>query len=186
MELTLTLRGRYVLGPMQWGRRCRLSLLVFAVWFILATTFAGQSDLPGGAKLESRIDRPNIVFILADDLGYGDLGYYGQQQIQTPSLDRMAQGGIRFTQCYAGSTVCAPSRSCLMTGQHTGHTRVRGNERCPLRPEDVTVAEVLKSVGYRTALFGKWGLGEPDTAGAPTNKGFDEFLGYTNQRHAHN
>jgi arylsulfatase A-like enzyme len=136
---------------------------------------------------EARRDgRPNIIFVLADDLGYGDLGCYGQQKIQTPRLDRMASDGIRFTQCYAGSTVCAPSRSCLMTGQHTGHTRIRGNDRIPLRPEDVTVAEVLKTAGYRTALIGKWGLGEPDTTGAPNKQGFDEFFGYTNQRHAHN
>ncbi len=129
---------------------------------------------------------PNIVFILADDLGYGDLGCYGQAKIQTPRLDRMAAEGLRFTQCYAGSTVCAPSRSCLMTGQHTGHTRIRGNDRYPLQPEDVTVAEVLKSAGYHTALIGKWGLGDVDTPGAPTRQGFDEFFGYTDQRHAHN
>ncbi len=130
--------------------------------------------------------RPNIVFILADDLGYGDLGCYGQEWIRTPNLDRLAAEGMRFTQCYAGSTVCAPSRSCLMTGQHTGHTWVRGNDRVPLRPEDVTVAEVLKAAGYATALIGKWGLGEPDTTGIPNRKGFDEFFGYLNQAHAHN
>jgi arylsulfatase A-like enzyme len=98
----------------------------------------------------------------------------------------MASGGIRFTQCYAGTTVCAPSRSCLMTGQDTGHTRVRGNDPYPLQPQDLTVAKVLQKAGYRTALIGKWGLGEPATTGAPTRQGFDEFLGYTNQRHAHN
>jgi arylsulfatase A-like enzyme len=131
-------------------------------------------------------NRPNLIFILADDLGYGDLGCYGQTRIKTPQLDQMAREGTRFTQCYAGDTVCAPSRSCLMTGQHTGHTRVRGNELYPLRPEDQTIAQLLHDAGYHTGLVGKWGLGEPDTTGAPTRKGFDEFLGYTNQRHAHN
>ncbi|MCP5523025.1 MAG: arylsulfatase [Verrucomicrobiales bacterium] len=130
--------------------------------------------------------RPNIIFILADDLGYGDLGCYGQQRIKTPQIDRMAAEGMRFTQAYAGSTVCAPSRCVLMTGFHTGHARIRGNARLPLLPKDVTVAEVLKGEGYRTALLGKWGLGEPDTTGVPNRQGFDEFFGYLNQHHAHN
>ncbi|MFM1920432.1 MAG: Arylsulfatase [Candidatus Hydrogenedentota bacterium] len=129
---------------------------------------------------------PNIIFILADDLGYGDLGCYGQKVIQTPRLDQMASEGLRFTDAYAGSTVCAPSRSALMTGQHTGHTRVRGNALVPLLPEDVTVAEVLKEAGYETALIGKWGLGEPGTSGTPNRQGFDYFFGYLNQKHAHN
>jgi arylsulfatase A-like enzyme len=130
--------------------------------------------------------KPNIIFILADDLGYGDLGCYGQKKIKTPHLDRMAAEGVRFTQVYAGSTVCAPSRCALMTGLHTGHTRVRGNARVPLRPEDLTVAEVLKKAGYATALVGKWGLGEPGSTGVPNKQGFDEFYGYLNQQHAHN
>ncbi len=136
---------------------------------------------------------PNIVFVLADDLGYGDLGCYGQQIIQTPRLDQMAAEGLRFTQFYAGSTVCAPSRSVLMTGQHLGHTYIRGNaggrvERQTLRPEDVTVAEVLKQAGYATGLSGKWGLGDdvPGNTGLPNDQGFDHFFGYLNQRHAHN
>jgi arylsulfatase A-like enzyme len=130
--------------------------------------------------------KPNIVFILADDLGYGDLGCYGQKRIQTPHLDRMASEGLRFTQCYAGSTVCAPSRCCLMTGKHTGHATVRGNRLVPLRLEDVTVAEVLHAAGYATGLIGKWGLGEPGSTGIPNRKGFDSFFGYLNQVHAHN
>jgi arylsulfatase A-like enzyme len=130
--------------------------------------------------------RPNIVFILADDLGYGDLGCYGQKLIQTPHIDRLASEGVRFTQAYAGSTVCAPSRAALITGQHTGHTRIRGNLRIPRSAEDPSVAEVLQSAGYRTALFGKWGLGEAGTTGVPTRKGFDSFYGYLNQGHAHN
>jgi arylsulfatase A-like enzyme len=136
--------------------------------------------------------KPNIIFIQADDLGYGDLSCYGQRKFKTPNIDRLAAEGMRFTQYYAGSTVCAPSRSALMTGQHTGHTRIRGNARYPLAPEDVTVAEVLKSApgapagGYHTALIGKWGLGEAGTTGVPNRQGFDYFFGYLNQRHAHN
>jgi arylsulfatase A-like enzyme len=130
--------------------------------------------------------RPNIILIQADDLGYGDLSSYGQRKFKTPNIDGLAAEGMRFTQYYAGSTVCAPSRSALMTGQHTGHTRIRGNARYPLLPEDVTVAEVLKSAGYKTALIGKWGLGEAGTTGVPNRQGFDYFFGYLNQRHAHN
>lgn len=129
---------------------------------------------------------PNIIVILADDLGYGDLGCYGQQRIRTPRLDRMASEGLRFTQFYAGSTVCAPSRCVLMTGLHTGHCYIRGNKRLDLRPEDVTVAEVLKPAGYTTALIGKWGLGAEGSAGIPTRQGFDSFFGYLDQTHAHN
>jgi arylsulfatase A-like enzyme len=129
---------------------------------------------------------PNIVLILADDLGYGDLGCYGQTKIKTPHLDKLAADGIRFTACYAGSTVCAPSRCALMTGLHTGHCFVRGNARVPLRPEDPCVAELLKKAGYVTALVGKWGLGEDSSTGVPNRKGFDHFFGYLNQHHAHN
>lgn len=132
------------------------------------------------------VQPPNIVFILADDLGYGDLGCYGQRQIQTPRLDALAAEGVRFTQCYAGSTVCAPSRCVLMTGLHTGHCRIRGNARVPLLDEDVTVAEVLRDAGYRTGIIGKWGLGEPETTGIPNRQGFDYWFGYLNQGHAHN
>lgn len=135
-----------------------------------------QSTLP---------DRPNIIFIMADDLGYGDLGCYGQRVIRTPSIDRMAREGIRFTQVYAGSTVCAPSRCALMTGRHTGHAWVRGNRRVPLRDEDVTVAEVLKGAGYATGIIGKWGLGNEGTTGVPNKQGFDEWFGYLDQVHAH-
>jgi arylsulfatase A-like enzyme len=129
---------------------------------------------------------PNIIFILADDLGYGDLGCYGQKKIRTPNIDRLASEGIRFTQCYAGTTVCAPSRSALMTGQHTGHTRIRGNNAYPLQAGDVTVAEVLKKAKYNTGLIGKWGLGLANTTGTPMKHGFDEFFGFLSQTHAHN
>ncbi len=136
--------------------------------------------------------KPNIIFILADDLGYGELGCFGQKLIATPNLDRMAAEGLKFTRFYAGAPVCAPSRSVLLTGLHTGHTRVRGNagklnkQAQNLRAEDVTVAEVLKKAGYTTALIGKWGVGEEGSAGAPNKKGFDYFYGYLDQQHAHN
>jgi len=133
--------------------------------------------------------RPNIVFVLADDLGYGDLGCFGQKKILTPRLDRMAAEGMRMTDFYAGATVCAPSRSVLMTGQHTGRTRVRGNsgpDVQTLRPDDVTVAEVLRKAGYATSLCGKWGLGDVGNTGRPNDQGFDHFYGYLNQVHAHN
>jgi len=129
-----------------------------------------------------------MVFILADDLGYGDLGCYGQSRIRTPNIDRLAAGGIRFSQAYAGSTVCAPSRCCLMTGKHTGHATVRGNRKpeLGLSPDEATVASVLKRAGYETALFGKWGLGGPGTGSVPNTRGFDHFFGYLDQQHAHN
>lgn len=138
------------------------------------------------AQSQEATERPNIVLIVADDLGYGELGCYGQQRIQTPHLDRMAAEGMRFTDFYAGSTVCAPSRCVLMTGRHVGHATIRGNSKQDLRPEDVTVAEVLQAAGYRTALCGKWGLGHEGSSGVPTRQGFDYFFGYLDQQHAHN
>ncbi len=129
--------------------------------------------------------KPNIIIMLADDLGYGDVGCFGQKVIRTPNVDKLASEGVRFTQCYSGSTVCAPSRSCLITGQHTGHTRVRGNAYVTLEPDDPSIGKVMQSAGYRTAIIGKWGLGEPDTTGVPSKQGFDEFYGYLNQVHAH-
>ncbi|MCK6497103.1 arylsulfatase [bacterium] len=160
-------------------RRTFLKAAAAGASALLAQPFLHAGESP-------RATKPNIVLILADDLGYGDLGCYGQKMIPTPCLDRMAGEGLRFTSCYAGSTVCAPSRCCLMTGVHTGHARIRGNDRVPLQPEDATVAESLKKAGYSTCLIGKWGLGEPGTTGIPNRKGFDEFFGYLNQKHAHN
>lgn len=140
--------------------------------------------------------RPNIIFIMADDLGYADLGCYGQKRIHTPNIDRLAAEGTRFTQCYAGAPQCAPSRCVLMTGMHTGHATVRANHganaprhdgeenRIPLRAVDVTVASVLKNAGYATGITGKWGLGEPGSTGLPNDHGFDEWFGYLNQNHA--
>jgi arylsulfatase A-like enzyme len=126
-----------------------------------------------------------VIFILADDLGYGDLGCYGQSQIATPNIDRIASEGVRFTQAYAGSTVCAPSRCALMTGLHTGHARIRGNKRISLLPEDFTVARLFQQAGYKTGIFGKWGLGDAGQPGIPNLKGFDEWFGYLDQTHAH-
>jgi arylsulfatase A-like enzyme len=144
------------------------------------------ASLAGGlAGAQPAPQRPNILFILADDLGYGDLGVYGQSMIPTPNIDRIAAEGMRFTQAYAGSTVCAPSRCCLMTGYHTGHARIRGNARVPLQPEDTTVAKVLKGAGYRTGIIGKWGLGNPYTPGIPNLQGFDEWFGFLDQQYAH-
>jgi len=140
------------------------------------------------AHAQGSAKKPNILFILADDLGFGDLGCYGQQLIQTPNIDRLAAEGVRFTQAYAGSTVCAPSRCSLMTGLHTGHARTRGNQYpdLPLRPQDLTVAELLKQAGYRTGLVGKWSLGQLGSTGYPPRKGWDEWFGYFSQTHAHN
>jgi arylsulfatase A-like enzyme len=152
----------------------RYSLLAIAL-LILPTARAADATRP-----------PNIVFLLADDLGWGDLGCYGQKKIKTPNLDKLAAEGIRFTQCYAGSTVCAPSRCTLMTGLHTGHCYIRGNANVPLRPRDVTVAELLQKAGYKTGLVGKWGLGNDSSTGVPNKQGFDYFFGYLNQHHAHN
>jgi arylsulfatase A-like enzyme len=141
-----------------------------------------------GETIHTRVQKPvppNVLLIQADDLGYGDLSAYGQARFVTPALDRLAREGTRFTQYYAGSTVCAPSRAALMTGVHTGHGWIRGNGDIPLRPEDVTIAEMLRGAGYRTATIGKWGLGPPGTTGQPDRQGFDHAFGFLDHRHAH-
>ena len=136
--------------------------------------------------------KPNIVYILADDLGYGDLSLTGQEKFSTPNIDRLAKEGMLFTQHYAGSTVCAPSRSALLTGLHTGHTFIRGNKEVqpegqyPLDSAIVTLPELLKTAGYVTGAFGKWGLGYPSSEGDPNNQGFDQFYGFNCQRMGHN
>lgn len=130
--------------------------------------------------------RPNIIFIVADDLGYGNLTSYNpSHKVPTPNIDRLAAEGTRFTRFYAGNTVCAPSRCALMTGKHMGHAYIRGNAGAHLRGQDTTLAEYLQADGYTTGMFGKWGLGEAGTAGAPEHKGFSAFYGYLNQTHAH-
>ena len=132
------------------------------------------------------VRKPNIVLILADDLGYGDLGCYGQIKIKTTRIDQLAREGMRFTDHYSGSTVCAPSRCCLLTGQHTGHVRIRGNSNVLLADEDITIAELLKQAGYVTGAIGKWGVGHPPPPGDPAANGFDYFYGYLDMWHAHN
>ncbi|WP_395715976.1 arylsulfatase [Prosthecobacter sp.] len=129
---------------------------------------------------------PNIIYILVDDLGYGDLGCYGQKMLKTPNIDRMAAEGMKFTRHYSGSTVCAPSRCVLMTGLHTGHCRVRGNDPWIIPDSDVTVPSLLRTAGYHTACIGKFGLGKPLPLDDPQRKGFDEFFGYVGTSHAHN
>lgn len=138
-------------------------------------------------KAECQTSKPNIIFIIADDLGYGNLSCYNPESpVKTPNIDKLGKEGIRFTDFYAGNTVCAPSRCALLTGKHMGHAYIRGNSRLPLRAQDSTLAQLLQQNGYRTGMFGKWGLGEEGTTGSPEVKGFDEFFGYLNQQHAHN
>ena len=143
-------------------------------------------SFPFRVKAADNDKKPNIIFIMADDMGYGDLGCYGQKKIKTPNLDKMAAEGMKFTQHYAGSTVCAPSRCCLMTGKHTGHCTVRGNVDVLMKPDEVTIAKVLKKAGYNTACIGKWGIGHPPPPEDPHNNGFDYFFGYLSMWHAHN
>ena len=159
---------------------CFLVLIQWVVW--------GCS--PSAKSVAER--PPNIIYILADDLGYGDMSSWGQKHFTTPNLDALGASGIRFTQHYSGSTVCAPSRSCLMTGLHTGHAPIRGNKEIqpegqePMPAATVTIPELLKEKGYKSGAFGKWGLGFPGSEGDPVNQGFDEFFGYNCQRIAHN
>jgi arylsulfatase A-like enzyme len=162
----------------------RRSVAPVALSALLGVLGQAAPSYVDGLRLKQQ-GKPNIVFILADDLGYGDLGCYGQKQIKTPNLDRLAAEGMRFTQCYAGSTVCAPSRAVLLTGLHTGHARIRGNAKVPLESADVTVAEALQQMGYATGALGKWGLGDAGTSGHPNRQGFAEWYGFLDQTLAH-
>lgn len=154
---------------------------------ILATGFS----LAALTSLNAQ-QKPNVVFIITDDLGYGDLSCYGQEKFQTPNIDRLALNGIRFTRSYSGTTVSAPSRASLMTGLHTGNTPIRGNReikpegQAPLPAETYTLFQLFKDAGYATGAFGKWGLGYPGSVGEPTRQGIDHFFGYNCQRMAHN
>lgn len=153
------------------------------------TLLTGFSACKKEAPAEGR--PVNVIYIMADDLGYGDIGCYGQQKIKTPNIDRMAQEGMLFTQHYAGCTVSAPSRCSLMTGLHTGHSQIRGNKEIkpegqqPMTEDTYTLGKLMKSAGYTTGIFGKWGLGYPGSTSVPANMGFDEFFGYNCQRQAH-
>lgn len=171
------------------SERRRLGVVVSCALLLACVALTCEAGAQS-ARRGKRGRSPNLIFVVADDLGRGDLGAYGQRFIRTPNLDRMAREGLRFTDAYAASPVCAPSRASFMTGLHQGHARIRGNtnrnnERVPLKEDDVTVAEVLHGAGYRTGLVGKWGLGEPGTTGTPGRQGFDYFYGYLNQNHAH-
>ena len=156
-------------------------MIRFALCLILSTV----------ATVAMAAEKPNIIFIMADDLGYGDLGSYGQTKIKTPELDKLAQQGMRFTDFYAGTAVCAPTRCSLMTGKHTGHTYIRANSpgypggQTPIPADTETVATMLKRQGYQTACIGKWGLGTQENSGDPLKQGFDLFYGYYDQYHAH-
>ena len=156
----------------------------------ISLTSCGTTD--GNEQVAKKMDKPNVIFILADDLGYADLSCLGQSKFSTPNIDRLASQGMMFTQHYSGSSVSAPSRSCLITGQHTGHTFIRGNKELPVEGQQplpsntYTIFQMFKDNGYKTSVFGKWGLGAPDTEGAPQNQNVDEFFGYNCQRQAHN
>ena len=158
---------------------------------LLAAVLLGILLTPTDPVMAAQRRRPNIVLIMADDLGYGELGSYGQKKIRTPNLDRLARQGMRFTRNYAGNAVCAPSRCVLMTGKHPGHAYVRNNGEVrpegqrPIPETEITLAELLKEERYVTGAFGKWGLGFPGSEGDPLNQGFDRFFGYNCQRHAH-
>ncbi len=179
----LSYNGRYLTltrGSLM-NSRTRSSLLVLLALACYPMQASAADNAP---------KKPNIIWIMADDLSYRDLGCLGQKLIQTPNIDKLAKRGMIFMQCYAGSAVCAPSRSTLMQGLHQGHATVRrnahGGYRHSLQPGDVTVAMLLQKAGYKTGLFGKWGLANHDQPGVPWKMGFDEFFGYLNQRHAHN
>ncbi|EMI43416.1 N-acetylgalactosamine 6-sulfate sulfatase (GALNS) [Rhodopirellula sp. SWK7] len=195
MNLDLTLRTNAVSSPPQFQKWVSaldspskrwvsppMRFLLFA-WIGFGVAWVGPSV--------DAADRPNVVFILADDLGYGELGCFGQEHIQTPCIDRIASEGMRFTQAYAGATVCAPSRCTLMTGLHTGHCFVRGNHeidpvgQLPMPADTKTLAHLMQNAGYRTGLIGKWGLGFPGSPSTPGIMGFDYFYGYNCQRNAH-
>jgi arylsulfatase A len=173
----------------QWSRQVQ-SILVLACALMMH-----GGNLPDELAAQTKSDRPNIVFILADDLGYGELGCYGQEKIKSPNIDRLAREGMRLTQHYSGAPVCAPARCSLLTGQNLAHAQIRGNRdsgnkrkfpgQWPITAEVVTIAEVLQQNGYRTGGFGKWGLGPTDTSGSPIKQGFDRFYGYNCQRNAH-
>jgi arylsulfatase A-like enzyme len=170
-----------------------IQVLVITLLFSSCDFFKNKQKLDLVANNHKQVDykQPNIIYILADDLGYGDLSSYGQEKFSTPNIDKLASQGMMFTQHYSGSTVCAPSRSALLTGMHTGHTVVRGNKEIqpegqyPIPDATYTIAEVMKKAGYKTGAFGKWGLGFPGSEGDPISQGFDEFYGFNCQRLGH-
>jgi len=177
------------------ARRCVTSLLLALICAVASPTLLA-ADQPAAKKeapkKEKKVRKPNIIFVMADDLGYGELGCYGQKWIKTPNIDRIAAEGIRLTDFHSSSPICASSRCSLLTGKHTGHCYIRDNREVrpegqkPLIASEVTIAEVLKKQGYATAAIGKWGLGIAGSPGDPNKQGFDLFYGFNCQRHAHN
>ncbi|WP_298493955.1 arylsulfatase [uncultured Algibacter sp.] len=158
-----------------------ISILLIS-FFCLVSCAQKRSEAKTQTKIEAK---PNIIYILADDMGYGDVGVYGQKKIKTPNIDKMASEGIKFTNHYSGQTVCSPSRCSLMTGMHMGNASVTRNGQL-MNPDDVTVAELIKPAGYRTGIIGKWGLSEGATAAnSPNQQGFDHYFGFENQGFAH-
>ncbi len=163
-----------------------LGLATMLVFQLTACSQATKKKEQTQKEQKEEKTQPNVIFILVDDMGWADLGVYGSKEIKTPNIDKLAANGMRFSDAYAGHTVCAPSRCVLMTGKNTGNSRVRSNSgTSPLFSEDVTVAEVFKSKGYTTGGFGKWGLGTMQSSGAAERQGFDTFFGYYDQVHAH-
>ena len=168
----------------------RTAIIILLICISFVTCKETQKEVESKSTEEEK--KPNIIYILADDLGYGDVGYLGQQKFETPNIDKLAADGMVFTQHYSGATVCAPSRSALLTGMHTGHTVIRGNKEIrpegqhPMPADTYTMAEMLQEAGYKTSVYGKWGLGFPGSEGDPNFQGFDEFYGYNCQRIAHN
>jgi arylsulfatase len=179
-------------------RRDFLKAFGFSAAALTLSCHKGTAQTAASAEAKKK---PNIVYILADDLGYAEVGCYGQKKIRTPNIDKLASEGMKFTQHYSGNPVCAPSRCALMTGKHTGHTQVRGNKQVggtegwklgstiggqwPIKADTITIAKILKKAGYTTGAFGKWGLGRAGTTGDPNKQGFDHFYGYICQRQAH-
>ncbi len=170
------------------NRLLNTELLIFGMALLVCVHAGCEPVLVDEAD---KFQKPNIIYIIADDLGYGDLGSFGQEHIQTPNLDRMADEGMKFTHHYSGSTVCAPARSVLMTGFHSGRTQIRGNReqmpigQYPMMYGTPTISGILQHHGYATGGFGKWGLGYPGSSGVPSLQGFDEFFGFLGQRRAH-
>jgi arylsulfatase A-like enzyme len=155
------------------------------VLFFITAFIAACATQKVKSVAENKSKKPNIIYVLADDLGYGDLSCFGQQKFKTPNIDRMAAEGLTLTQSYSGSTVCAPSRCALMSGKNTGHCEVRGNGQSGFSANSVIMPELMQKIGYRTGMFGKWGLGNPKQEGSPEKKGWNDFLGYTDHGHAH-
>jgi arylsulfatase A-like enzyme len=181
------LKNRFIKRPKKCKKMKETRIPGYLMTGVLACTSITLLNGCGESKTTEELPKPNIIYILADDLGYGDLSCYGQQTLSTPKIDQMAAEGMMFMRHYSGSTVCGPSRASLLTGKHTGNTSVRGNQPEQLLGDDeITFAHKLKEAGYVTGKIGKWGVGHPPPVDDPARKGFDYFYGYINMWHAHN